>query len=212
VSEIKERPILFSGEMVRAILAGRKTQPRRLVTPQPLCVLPNNHEPLRYFENLPKGNYIYWNDIWRKHGKAFEHVQPYGQAGERLWVREAWQAWAEYDKLVPRDIPHNPSAILHTADRDGFLWDSRKRPPMFMPRWMSRIMLEVIDVRLERLQDITAKDCIAEGLTTNLREHDAVYHLQKQYRNIWDLLNAKRGYDWESNPWVWVIAFRRING
>ena len=82
---------------------------------------------------------------------------------------------------------------------------------MFMPRWASRITLEITDVRVQRVQAISVEDCIAEGMSTTLREHEACTDLVDQYHYLWDGLNAKRGFGWDANPWVWAISFRRVS-
>lgn len=179
--EPRERPILFSGPMVRAILAGTKTQTRRVVKVEP--------------GKLDVGE---------------NPACPYGvPGGSRLWVRETW-----YDDNATRDaepIPTSHDDFIHYRadgeahdqfeELDGFL---RWRPSIFMPRWASRITLEVTEVRVERLQEITEADAWAEGIAAHVVRpiHD--------YAALWDSLNAKRGFGWDTNPWVWVVSFRRL--
>lgn len=187
----KERPILFSGEMVRAILDGRKTQTRRVMMPQPN---PITGTPVRgkvytsgWFEDGPAPDYVY-------------KLCPYGQTGDRLWVRETW---ADCDPIRFR------------ADLFRGLWkdnDQVWKPSIFMPRWASRITLEVLRVRVERVQDISEVDAKAEGvdLSCGPMVHSDYPNYKRTYHQLWDSINVKRGYPWASNPWVWVIEFRRL--
>jgi hypothetical protein len=226
---MKERPIIFSAPMVRAILAGTKTQTRRVVKPQPPEILP---------VYAPK---VYWpaRDRHMTHGDPdgaaylqFErpgdydgaHVMrggfgfrcPCGQPGDRLWVREAWKAHTTFDHLPPREIPQ--SHVWYMAD-DGYKAESRYRQGMFMPRWASRITLEVTAVRVERLQDISEADAIAEGCTKNHNGYfwggpHPVSGLKQMamagsaYRDLWESINGPGS--WSTNPWVWVIEFKRV--
>ena len=199
---MKERPILFSGPMVRAILAGTKTQTRRLV-------------------RLPAHD-------WALSGiPEFLAVGPFGARGDRLWVREAWQvdaprdgSWADTmfygDRISPLDwIPERyrtPAHVLHRATwddgtRSTALW---WRPSIHMPRWASRLTLEVTEVRVQRLQDISEEDAKAEGV--EMIDGDPTppewWSYRQEFGHLWDSLNAKRA-PWDSNPWVWAVSFRR---
>jgi len=92
---------------------------------------------------------------------------------------------------------------------DGrFFW--RKRPSIFMPRWACRLLLEVVSVRVERVQEISVEDCIAEGLSSTLREHDACCDLKDKFRALWDKINGKRGYGWDVNPYIWRVEFKMV--
>lgn len=167
-----ERPILFSGLMVRAILEGRKTQTRRPVT-KPI-VLDWLEQFLPEFVAAPE------NDL-----------SPYGYAGDRLWVREAWLR-DRYDGSTQYRASHPcPSA-------------PKWKPSIHMPRDRCRLMLDVMDVELERLQDIAEDDAQAEGV-----DAPTAGSYRAGYAVLWDSLNAKRGYGWDTNPWVWVITFDR---
>ena len=187
---MKERPILFSTEMVQAILDGRKTQTRRVVKPQPpdvgLVYSPSD----AYW--VTKGTVFLGKPYWRC---------PYGIPGDRLWVREMWAVHPTRNKTKPSELPQTLPVAYRTDDfnHSHFMW----RPSIFMPRWASRIMLEVTGVRVERVQDIGESDSISEGVTALPDEH----HLTAFVR-LWDSFNAKRGYSWESNPWVWMIKFK----
>ncbi|MFN3323437.1 MAG: hypothetical protein ACK5AZ_08075 [Bryobacteraceae bacterium] len=193
---MKERPIIFSGPMVRAILDGRKTQTRRVVRPQPKAPM----GPERKMRSCP-----------------------YGAPGERLWVRETFcvESCREVGYYPPPFGDGRP--IRHIYDGDEWLWweqphyrstdptpqldigvgdpGVRWRPPMFMPRWASRITLQISKVRVERLQEIRLEDAWAEGIPPD--SGDAI----AAFADIWDRINAKRGFGWDANPWVWVVQF-----
>jgi hypothetical protein len=185
-----DRPILFSDEMVRAILAGRKSQTRRVIKPQP-DVRPKDF--MRFYPNITAKN--------RKHYGTEEHMRrglpldfcPYGQVGDRLWVRETW--------LQDGDI------YLYKADfGKGVLsdsWNGHWKPSIHMPRTACRITLEVTNVRVERVQEITRSDAIAEGINPDVSNPIVNFEL------LWNGINEKRGYGWDVNPWVWVVEFTR---
>ncbi len=226
---MKERPILFTGPMVRAILEGRKTQTRRPVTSL------NGHRELVY-----DGPIIITPQealTWRpKLAEIFGPVAcPFGQAGDRLWVRETFVLENTDDPPpgVPTDIagseaefgmflfPHyratEPEPHIVPSDL-GDPYDDRTRwsPAIFMPRWASRITLEITNVRIQRVQDITYDDCRAEGIhvltidrLVNIGCGRWPLHRQEFYR-LWDDVYAKGGYGWDKNPWVWVVEFRRL--
>ena len=191
---MKERPMLFSAPMVRAILDGRKTVTRRIVKARDLEWM-DVHQGLREPDNAERC--------------------PYGQpGGDRLYVRETWAAPHAYDHLPPRLIPQD--ARIHyaaTEDRGGLLW----RPSIHMPRWASRILLEVTGVRVERLNDISKADAIAEGAPPSHPSIDRVSaeyghadFSRSWYAQLWDQINGAGS--WDANPWVWVIEFKRLEG
>lgn len=207
----KERPILFSGPMVRAILEGRKTQTRRVV----------KHQPIKGDVYPTKDDGIWGAQTERSVTSYF--ACPHGQPGDRLWVRETWGLL----DTQPCDGPER-ATIGYRADGDGNAPNGRYqlwRPSIFMPRWASRLTLEILRIRVERLQDITEDDCIDEGVP-----HDGLvgYYCEEGdpndpedigahrcnwragYKQLWDSLNAARGHGWDKNPWVWVIEFKRI--
>lgn len=181
---MKERPILFSTEMVRAILDGRKTMTRRVMKPQP--ELRGN-----FYEFGKAGWSSGITSITPVYGHSLYYACPYGIPGDRLWVKETW-AYTDY-KDVCWKATDGESRII------------RWRSPIFMPRWASRINLEITGVRVERLQEMTYHDLEAEGMQGELGA------ASEEYIKLWDTLNAKRGYPWSSTPWVWVIEFRRVS-
>lgn len=228
---MKERPIIFSGEMVRAILDGRKTQTRRVVNK--LLSFGNITE---FGESTTKGyswqfrdKRMLWNDI--SHSRLLESC-PHGQPGDRLWVRETWniEYGAVFDEqqndwhIVYRtDLSYCAAPTTVNDDEYSRLFDSSQnqwRPSIHMPRWASRMTLEISDIRVERVRDISEDDVFAEGIrpskTVNgwatIRLNDGIgAHVvlpQYAFHVLWDSINAKRGYGWDVNPWVWVIEFK----
>lgn len=193
---MKERPILFSAEMVRAILEGRKTQTRRVVKPKWIPLV----------EEVVK-----INGRWVFTTLAYDLTTPYGEPGDRLWVRESFNHFFAGEH-------HSSCLFLASAGRPELrqgiseLYAKRTWPgwksPIHMPRWASRITLEITDVRVERLNDISEEAAIAEGCFDE-KEHDGSLPSQI-YMQLWDSLNEARGYGWDTNPWVWVIEFRRV--
>ncbi|MDR0250538.1 MAG: hypothetical protein LBI35_04395 [Burkholderiales bacterium] len=212
---MKEYPIIFSDEMVRAILDGRKTQTRRVIRPQPA----DGIRPYIFSNDKVQG----WvSSLKHKHGNSTVHICPYGQAGDGLWVRESWQAWKEFDDTKAKDLPEEMRLrINYTAD--GNIWDAKKRRSIHMPRCASRILLEITDVRVQRVQDISENDCWSEGIDAvdGALDDLKIYEMAKRmncsfeearptFAVLWDTINAKRGYGWDANPWVWAITFKRI--
>lgn len=198
---MKERPILFSGPMVRAILEGRKTQTRRVVKPQP-DLIPSDVPP------APGDNGYWWPA-----SKAQSMVQtrdmpcycPYGVPGDRLWVREAWAADEMWDRVPPRDIPEGQRIWLEGSGFDRGV-KGRLRPSIHMPRWASRILLEVVSIRVERLQEISEDDAKAEGGTANI-----MLNYRAPFSYLWKLIYGHEGPNsWAANPWVWVVEFKRV--
>lgn len=200
---MKERPILFSGAMVRAILEGRKTQTRRI------WKMPKWAE-----WDIDRGEargYIIPKDPKCRGWYSIDEIaSPYGREGDQLWVREAWWQDTRDSKCAVMDADgyvvdvHPCSKATGTiVPVDDFcthlFW--RKRPSIHMPRWASRIQLEITDIRVERLQDIGQGDSCAEGCPIGFEPLD-------WYRNIWESINGSGS--WDANPWVWCISFRRI--
>ena len=188
---MKERPIIFSAPMVRAALAGTKSQTRRAVKPQPSADLLADFAEIRAARGHTRST--------DAQSVADSFPCPYGQPGDRLWVRESWAAPHAYDHLCPRWIPHDARThYAATEDHGGLMW----RSPIFMPRWASRITIEITGIRVERLQDISHADAMAEGMALD----DAIY----DYSRLWESLNGSGS--WDANPWVWIVAFKRVEG
>jgi len=194
---MKERPIIFSESMVRAILDERKTMTRRVIKPQPGNV--NHYE---------KG---FVNEAWQS---GFVPVKcPYGVPGDLLWVRE-WHKfesdelgkWIKYVDNFRLSFRGDEISVANANPE--FMWN-RCRPAIFLPRWASRITLEIVDVRVERLQEISEEDVKAEGVPLGECSDDLPCHAQG-FIELWESINFKRGFGWELNPWVWVIEFKRI--
>lgn len=229
---MKERGILFNGEMVRAVLDDRKANTRRIVTPQPHSYHDNS---LVWAKRLPQGK-RHWTPVFWQDGKLLDlglSLCPYGRPGDRLWVREAWRVGSGYDEL-PGSKFTSPS-IYYEADGDkkgaGFEL-GRYRHARFMPRWASRITLEITDVRAERLNDISEEDAIAEGVEpncglldhTNCKDHfgewlmyplekyeggEPAYSAKESFSTLWESINGEGS--WDANPWVWVVEFKRLD-
>ena len=199
------RPISFSAPMVRAILDGRKTQTRRIVTPQPIQYKWGS----LMFERRDGRELREWpNDK----GRIIEDCR-FGKVGDRLWVRESWAQDSEDGALFYRaDIGDGGDADDWERNRLEGAPNYRWRASMFMPRWASRILLEVTDVRLERVKDITGMDAKCEGAPV---PDDAVAngtHLawaRGWFRLLWGEINGADS--WDANPWVWVIEFKRVH-
>jgi len=202
--DMKERPILFSAPMVRAILEGRKTMTRRVVKPEPVL----EYGVWRWQPNSSRDiNLIDHADMFN----------PFGKSGDRLWVKETWaiKDCGRNVSLLPEAWPDGfPVSRLQYVATDeppatDYWWN--KRSSLFMPRWASRITLEITDVRVERLQEISGEDAIEEGARNTRESGDPLWDCTalQDFRERWDALNAKRGYEWDWNPWVWVIEFRR---
>lgn len=245
---MKERPILFSAPMVRAILEGRKMMTRRVVKPQPVLNLDSadileigkkENRALGYFS----GSTPY---RWSHKDHAPEHTPcPYGQPGDRLWVRENFQMtvsgfsqstengyenfesfWLDYAaggepakfyfvngkpvEGTPEDVDYAMANRLSYSGREGW------RPSIHMPRWASRITLEVTGVRVDRLQDISEVDARAEGAPCDLATVDSVRlgataSHRAGFIRLWESLNGAGSWD-AKNPWVWVVEFKRVSG
>lgn len=221
---VKEHPILFSGEMIRAILEGRKTQTRRVMRPQPYVDFVTD-EGVHMWQYPGKNACAFLE--WQGIADWVLADCPYGAPGDLLWVRETWATVNAYDDLKPSAIPKGNAGrwprIWYRAT-DAHEQEYRQtyfgkwRPSIFMPRWASRITLEVVSVRVEWVQDISESDAEAEGVTPkgyvasrpitlvgDKLEHTAY---RDTFHTLWDSINAKRSYPWADNPWVWVPTFK----
>lgn len=181
---MKERPILFNGEMVRAILAGQKTQTRRPV----------------WFDDDPSG------------------ICPYGVPGDRLWIKETHARHPQFAEVAYRADGEE------FEDADGFTWHPKWTPSIHMPRILSRITLEITNIRVERVQNITSNGAIAEGAYEVRKVGDDIAHAtwtmggqdwrydtpRQAFAVAWNSLYAARGLGWGVNPLVWVVTFKRV--
>lgn len=204
---MKERPILFSAPMVRAIMAGTKTQTRRIAKIDGFAY----GKPYREVSVGPATT-------------GLQDVScPYGQPGDRLWVRETWQAVSGTDRA--RRIVMNPRPSFGWVEYAASPIDEappRWRPSIHMPRWASRITLEITTIRVERLQDISEADAIAEGVDCfpGCRQDDDAAAFNRigpvdndsfpiaRYAVLWEQINGPGS--WGANPWVWVVEFSRV--
>ena len=233
---MRERPILFSGPMVRAILAGQKTQTRRVV---------KGSESIRYFGRCeddrgyahpdrvcdPRDGFHYHDANGFHHG---ELTCPYGQPGDRLWAKETHRvkAWNEVARARVEYRADGAEFCLDVLTDDYDAWILRRTaiweragarvradgllpeppggvpwtPSIHLPRWASRITLEVTSVRVERLHTITEDDARAEGCEATVC--DAPDDSRTLFRDLWESINGEAS--WEANPWVWVVSFKRI--
>jgi len=217
-----ERPILFSAPMVRAILDGRKTQTRRVVKPQPTGTSDRPRDRVHY--GIPDGYEHDGETFYAWQASGWSAKSPYGSPGDRMWARETWAVDAPLDEvrrecedvMGPSGWGHGPyfrADLVH--ENSGLTW----RPSIFMPRWASRITLEVVNVRVERVQEISEHDAVAEGLSNDEKTkllwlpcaEKGKAHISPvlAYRDLWNSINTKRGHGWDTKPWVWVIEFKR---
>jgi len=207
----KERPILFNGEMARAILDGRKTQTRRVIK----------------LNGSGRVKEVGSCRNWHLDDPDAVLACPYGKPGDRLWVRETWSASSEHMAI---HRPYPDSWFWYRADNDRPTWaEGRWKPSIHMPRWASRILLEVVSVRVERVQMIGPIDCFAEGCmpidqwprqkeVVSGTAGEGVIEAYKQsqskevFKELWDSINDGRGFGWGVNPRVWAVEFKVIEG
>lgn len=239
---MKERPILFSATMVRAILDGRKTMTRRVVKPQPFAGKTADQV---YAMFRADGTLLPDESLSALVNRAWQDGDinvrcPYGQPGDRLWVREAFAivprtAYARSEgvqQTLRPDDPYEHDAAIYREGWDRSTGGFRWRPSIHMPRWASRITLEITAVRVERLNDISPDDAIAEGLRGITKDGKLVkYGIPDKdglpgtddtgwpwhewrispvdaYQKLWESINGPGS--WALNPWVWVVVFKRI--
>lgn len=212
-----DRPILFSAPMVRAILDGSKTQTRRVVKPQPVD---RGGGSLSISYAAGKMNHMGPAGFMLE--KLAQYGCPYGKTGDRLWVREKFTivpvtAYRMSEGVQQTVSPSEPDyAAVYAAGWDRCI--PRWKPSIHMPRWASRIMLEITSVRVERLQDISDEDALEEGVTeTEFYENaerkvsaGAPWPAERlAFADLWKSINGPES--WGSNPWVWVIGFKRVD-
>lgn len=216
LQHVKQRPILLSTPMVRAIIAGQKTHTRRIAKPA-------NEIDTQWCPHFFDGK---WH-VYDEDGNCIKKVNcPYGQIGDQLWVRETYfpATNQQGSEIFVYKADQDDQWIADFAEEDNGGW----KPSIFMPRIASRILLEITDIRVERLYDITPEDAVAEGIAPcqypNIPEgfinsgkaHWFDYIQNKfclasaksSYFSLWEKINGRKSL--ESNPWVWVIEFKRI--
>lgn len=233
---MKERPILMNGDMVRAVLACKKTQTRRIIKPQPVDLGNDNWQfGDKFFCYTEELRDHLFHEVYGTKGTPYGAL--YADGGDRLWVRESfyiaepysWGRDASDEEIVPRGVQRGP---VHFA-ADGLpantpnkhypnglqggaiaapdphaIWISR--PSIHMPRWASRITLEITDVRVQRVQEISYEDCIAEGLSEppSVQYGNRKQDMREDWRKLWQSIYGADS--WQQNPWVWAITFKRI--
>lgn len=198
---MKERGMIFNGEMVRAILDGRKTQTRRIMKPQP--------------EECPRGGHWWPSNVF----KTMLHVEnemqngeggwgglvgdacPFGDVGDRIWVRETFASGLCTKTTLAYRATHKREDL-----QEGWNETIKWTPAIHMPRWASRILLEITDVRVERLRSMSQDDARAEGVIAASGPMEAGL----AFRELWDSIYGPES--WRDNPWVWVIEFKRVEG
>lgn len=229
---MKERPILFSGDMVRALLSGRKTQTRRIVKSERYR-LPYDADTFKVTRHgIIKG------DCEKGESSFMPLTNRYGIRSDKLWVKETFREWHESDNQCGCS-DHCSCSTKPTTEycyrADGHQIDDEDRalgikwkPSIFMPRHASRLTLQLVNVRIERLNDISEQDAMAEGIDNNcshindcdcypgewlnyLNDDDGFpcYSPIDSYRTLWEKINGEGS--WNENPWVWVVEFKQIN-
>jgi len=239
------KPIIFSGESVRAILEGRKTMTRRVIKAPKIRALPLNPEKKHILFDMNdaypncdrlKVSFAHPNDGFRPDDKIYRNIEcPYGQVGDRLWVKETWKPSVSTSIPVECRIYYKACGYKDVSGlnlhRTIPLKQDKWRSPIFLFRWASRITLEITGIKVERLQDISPADATHEGIGIyagfevqcaegyeggiGYRNYyiEDDYDLNSpidSYKTYWDSLNAKRGYSWDTNPFVWVISFKEV--
>lgn len=227
--------------MVRALLDGSKTQTRRVMKPQPEATPSDYPGPAgHWWPSKAHQSMLHIENEMQKWTGLAGHACPYGQPGDRLWVRETWQYYGWSDEGEPQirfsadNATTRPSVPIEKAGQVESAWidlsssanynidnharDRRWRPSIHMPRWSSRILLEITGVRVERLQAITEADARAEGITdggcTNCGNPepcgcaDPAPSARDAFCHLWGKINGAGS--WDANPWVWVVAFKRV--
>ena len=232
-----EKPIIFSAPMVRAILNGTKSQTRRIIKPQPpedWCPSVGMYAPSLVCKRT--GCLFPGAEVFGASDENFDSKSPW-RPDDRLWVKETFWCWGRWRKNgitktgrqkwrfvahPNKDVCYQGEIVFQPKNREtvGF-WT---RPSIFMPRWASRITLRITNIRVERLQDISEADAKAEGceaIAGNDAEYIPIDILKRLpnletptftlgYALLWDSLNEKRGFGWDTNPWVWVVEFERV--
>lgn len=204
------KPIIFSADMVRAILEGRKTMTRRVIKPQPPETM-QRKDLLGFICSSKEQPCLHMDKKYWRYGApwgdgpnlAAPFPNPRYQPGDILWVREAWATEATIDSWLD-----GINLYIYRVDYDKPVpW--KWRSPIYMPREAARLFLEVKSARAERVQAITEEDATAEGMSKTLVDGVTFISAKGKFHALWDSINAKRGYPYDANPWVWVIEFER---
>ncbi len=212
-TQVRERPILFSAPMVRALLDGRKTQTRRIVRDQDRfdfigSLGDDRNDPCNYGMRRDGNGDDEFLMLAKSPGQIYHLPCPHGKPGDRLWVRETWQTLTKYNDVAPNDLNDEAKHWINYP-ASGTVWDARMRSSIHCPRWASRITLEITSVRVERLQAISEADADKEGFasfhTTSELDGPSI-SARSHFAGYWDKLNGK-SHPWSSNCWVWVISF-----
>lgn len=219
---MKSTPILFSAPMIRALLAGTKIQTRRVVkamagqqrqwlTPELINASPSAHFTITSSEGAPRDPGV---QLEHPRGGPLGWIRsPFGGPGDQLWVRETWNVYQRDEDgefygpyaRIPKAKPAHATIGYAIEGGTEYPW----RPSIHMPRWASRITLELRDVRVERLQEISDDDCVAEGVDIGCPPHPADQPTPRMlYQQLWEDLNGEGS--WAKNPFVWVLAFRKL--
>ncbi|PLL03020.1 hypothetical protein CWN39_13210 [Klebsiella pneumoniae] len=227
---MKERGMIFNADMVRAILDGRKTQTRRIMKPQP--------------EPCPRGGHWWPSNVFKTMLHVEDEMQngkggwgglvgdacPFGDVGDRIWVREAFASGLSTKSTLAYRATHKREDL-----EDGFYDTIKWTPSIHMPRWASRILLEITSVRVERLNAISEEDAQSEGVHTEVWDQTVVARnyaaideffqfwsedmphyvemnqlYRSSFRSLWESIYGAE--NWLANPWVWVIEFKRVEG
>ncbi|MBH3202605.1 hypothetical protein I5N04_01895 [Serratia marcescens] len=207
---MKERPVIFNSEMVRAILNGRKTQTRRVMKPQPEpCYRGGHWWPSNAFKTMLHIEEQMQNGQGGWKGLAGDAC-PFGQVGDQLWVRETFRLFDEDKECDCIDFPCNcppHGTPIYRASNDDI--ESKWTPAIHMPRKDCRLLLEITAVRVERLNDISEEDARAEGVAPSqhiITPPEALYRVG--FLNLWQSIYGAE--NWSANPWVWVIEFKHV--
>jgi len=207
---VNEKPMLFSDELVRAIIAGRKTQTRRPITPQPPV-----------YTRCPYGNagdHLWVRECWRVHklNTIWHDISVEYRADHTISNWLYCTNGKMFNRLMQQSL-EDAGIKKYEAINDCYRWEpgnapTRWRPSIHMPRWASRLTLEIIGTRMEQIQAITDADILAEGWSCGNDDTQLASTTSEDtrhwFRNTWDAVYAKRGQGWKANPWVWVVEFK----
>lgn len=202
-----EHSIVLNAHEVRGLLDGRLTQLRRVMkdaTADAVQFVKDNPTYPEYWNGKAAEPYTGWVVKYDALPIWLPRKCPYGQAGSKFWVRETWAASPFLNNIAACALS-DYSLVVYRADNineSHFVF----RPSIHMPRWASRINLEIVGVRAQRLQDMTEEDAMYEGNAF----HQDQPSPRDEYSVIWENLNAKRGFGWDSNPWTWVLEVKKV--